>query len=130
MISEVSLPADKRVVDAIAVEVKRDGDRSLILNVPDAILKNIGYLELKGKPVEVSIDSYQAVYEVHSGDKLLYSYDDAVARHHAAVDRYEANINRAREASRRLRAYGSILLLLGVTQFVTGIIWWRRRGAP
>ncbi len=130
VISGVSLPKDKLAVDAIAIEVKRNSGISLSLNVPDSILKKIAYQELKGNPITLRVDEKERVYEVRSGDQILYGYDEAVARHRADVERHSAKIEQALAASERLRVYGFVLLLFGVVQFGAGIVWWRRRGVP
>jgi hypothetical protein len=130
VVAGVSLPKDKRVRDAIALEVKHGAYTAGEFNVPDAILNHIGYLELKGKPITLRVDEQQTVFEVSSGGTLLYGYEDAARRHEAAVAKYESDRDHALAFSNRLRVYGGIVVLLGVAQFGLGILWWRRRGGP
>jgi hypothetical protein len=91
IVSGVSLPKDKTVRDAITLLVKRGAESDDDYNVPDAILKNIGYLDLKGKPITLRVDERRNVYEVSSKGAVLYGYEDAMIRHKAAIAKYEAD---------------------------------------
>lgn len=129
VISDVSLPDDYSTHKVIAVDVRRGSDGSVVgFKVPDAVLDKVGYLELKGKPIALAVDSQRTVYDVRSGERILYSYEDSIVRHQAAVSRYEEKIKWANATSRT--GWGIAFTLLGPALFVGGIMRWRRRGRP